>query len=217
MQLEMTPELAELRAALRRFTTEVLEPLALEIDQTGEVPARAWDVMRAQGYLGMRMPAQYGGGDVDLSTYCLALEEFSRSHRVFTLMLDATSGLNPIAIAKFGTPLQQEQYLHGLCTGRLLASFALTEPGAGSDAQAISTKAEKTLTGWRLNGRKHYISGAHQADVLLVMAVNDSEKRSRGGISAFLVDQGTPGLTVTRVDTTIGSDPIKICELTFED
>jgi len=217
MQLDITPELAELRAALRRFTTEVLEPLALEIDQTGEVPTKAWDVLRAQGYLGMRMPAQFGGGDVDLSTYCLALEEFSRSHRIFTLMLDATSGLNPIAIAKFGTPAQQERYLDGLCTGRLLASFALTEPGAGSDAQAISTKAEKTLTGWRLNGRKHYISGAHQADVLLVMAVNDAEKRSRGGISAFLVDQGTPGLTITRVDTTIGSDPIKICELTFED
>ena len=104
MQLEITPELAELRAALRRFTTEVLEPLALEIDQTGEVPTMAWDIMRAQGYLGMRMPAQFGGGDVDLSTYCLALEEFSRSHRIFTLMLDATSGLNPIAIAKFGTP-----------------------------------------------------------------------------------------------------------------
>ena len=149
MQLEITPELAELRAALRRFTTEVLEPLALEIDQTGEVPTRAWDVMRAQGYLGMRMPAQFGGGDVDLSTYWLALEEFSRSHRIFTLMLDATSGLNPIAIAKFGTPAQQERYLNGLCSGRLLASFALTEPGAGSDAQAISTKAEKTLTGWR--------------------------------------------------------------------
>ncbi len=217
MQLEITPELAELRSAMRRFTTEVLEPIAVEIDRTGEVPDRAWDLMRAQGYLGMRMPTHFGGGEVDLSTYCLALEELSRSHRYFTLMLDATSGLNPIAISKFGTPAQQDKYLEGLCTGRLLASFALTEPGAGSDAQAISTKAEKITTGWRLNGRKHYISGAHQADVILVMAVNDVEKRSRGGISAFLVDKGTPGMTITRVDTTIGSDPIKICEITFED
>jgi acyl-CoA dehydrogenase len=217
MQLEINPELAELRAALRRFTDHTLEPIALEIDRTGEVPAQALNVLREQGYLGMRLPTEYGGGGFDLLTYCLALEEFSRSHRMFTLLLDGTSGLNPIAIAKFGTPEQKQKYVAGLASGALTASFALTEPEAGSDSQAIRMRADRRDGGWLLNGRKHFISGAHRADVVLVMAVNDAQKRARGGITAFLVDRGTPGFAVTRVETTIGSDPIKIAELTFED
>jgi acyl-CoA dehydrogenase len=217
MQLEITPELAEVRAVLRRFTAEKLEPLALEIDRTGEVPQAAVDLLRKHGYLGMRLPAEYGGGGFDLSTYCLALEEFSRSHRMYTLLLDATSGLNPIAIANYGTPEQKQKYVAGLANGTLSASFGLTEPEAGSDSQAMRTRAEKKDGGWVLNGRKHFISGAHRADVVLVMAVNDPAKRARGGITAFLVERGTPGFSVTRVDGTIGSEAIKLAELSFDD
>ena len=215
--IEITPELAEMRASVRRFTTDKLEPIARAIDKTGTVPDGTIELLREHGYLGMRMSAEFGGGACDLATYCLVLEEFSRSHRVFTLIMDASSGLNPIAIARFGSPAQKANYLPGLCSGSLLAAFALTEPGAGSDAQSITTRATRSDGGWILNGRKHYISGAHVADVLLVMAVSDSSKRARGGITAFLVDRGTPGLTISRVDTTIGSDPIKLAELTFED
>jgi len=217
MRLEITPELAEVRAALRKFTSEKLEPLALEIDRTGAVPQAAVDLLREQGYLGMRLPSEHGGGGFDLMTYCLALEEFSRSHRMFTLLLDATSGLNPIAIAKFGTDAQKKKYVAGLANGTLRASFGLTEPGAGSDSQAMKTKAERKPGGWVLNGRKHYISGAHEADVVMVMAVTDAAKRGRGGITAFLVEKGTPGFNVTRVDTTIGSEAIKLAELTITD
>ena len=217
MQLEINPELAQLRLALRRFTDEVLEPLALEIDRTGQVPDRAVEVLRDHGYLGMRLPQVFGGGGHDLSTYCLVLEEFSRSHRVFTLILDGSSGLNPIAIANFGSAAQQEKYVAALASGRMTASFALTEPEAGSDSQAMRTRAVRCDGGWRLNGRKHWISGAHAADVVLVMAVNDPALRAKGGITAFLVDKGTPGFDVTRVDTTIGSEAIKLAELTFED
>ena len=217
MQLEITPELAEVRTALRRFATEKLEPLALEIDRTGDVPPAAVELLRKHGYLGMRLPAEYGGGGFDLSTYCLALEEFSRSHRMYTLLLDATSGLNPIAIANYGTPEQKQKYVAGLANGTLSASFGLTEPEAGSDSQAMRTRAEKKDGGWVLNGRKHFISGAHRADVVLVMAVNDPAKRARGGITAFLVERGAPGFNVTRVDGTIGSEAIKLAELSFDD
>ena len=164
----------------------------------------------------MRLPAEYGGGGFDLPTYCLALEEFARSHRMFTLLLDATSGLNPIAIARYGSDAQKKKYVAGLANGTLSASFGLTEPEAGSDSQAMKTKAEKRDGGWVLNGRKHYISGAHKADVVMVMAVNDAAKRARGGITAFLVERGTPGFNVTRVDTTIGSEAIKLAELSIE-
>ena len=215
--LEITPELAEVRAAMRRFATERLEPIAEEIDRTGEVPAQAVAALRDQGYLGMRLPAEYGGGDFDLATYCLALEEFARSHRVFTLLLDASSGLTPIAIARAGTAGQKRKYVPGLAAGSMTASFALTEPEAGSDSAAIRTRAVRGDGGWILNGRKQYISGAHRADVVLVIAVTDPARRARGGITAFLVDRGTPGFTVTRVDTTIGSEAIKLADLAFDD
>ena len=145
MQLEITPELAEVRAALRKFATEKLELLALEIDRTGEVPPAALELLRSHGYLGMRLPEEYGGGGFDLATYCLALEEFSRSHRVFTVLLDATSGLNPIAIANYGTPEQKRKYIAGLANGTLYACFGLTEPEAGSDSQAIRTRDRKSV------------------------------------------------------------------------
>src|SRR5258706_3758783 len=217
MKMDMTMVLVELRPQVRRFVMEQLEPIALEIDRTGELPPRAFDLMRENGYLGMRLPAEFGGGGHDLLTYCLVMEEVARSHRVFTLVLDATSGLNPIAIARHGTPAQKQKYVAKLADGTLYASFALTEPEAGSDSQAIRTKAEKRDGGWVLNGRKHFISGAHRADVVMVMAVNDAQKRGRGGITAFLVDKGTPGFTVTRIDTTIGSEAIKLAELTIDD
>ena len=215
--LEITPDLAEVRSAMRRFATERLEPLAEEIDRTGDIPEAAITLLRDQGYLGMRLPAEYGGGEFDLATYCLALEEFARSHRVFTLILDATSGLTPIAIARSGSVEQKRKYVRGLATGTLNASFALTEPEAGSDAAAIRTRATRGDGGWILNGRKQYISGAHRADVVLVIAVTDPAKRARGGITALLVDRGTPGFTVTRVDTTIGSEAIKLADIAFED
>jgi acyl-CoA dehydrogenase len=213
----MTPELAEVRSALRKFTREQLEPIALEIDRVGAIPQSAWDLMRDAGYLGMQLPEEFGGGGFDMMTYCLALEEFSRSSRVFTMLLDYTSGLGPLGIARHGTDAQKKKYLPKLADGTWKCAFGLTEPGAGSDSANIATTAKRGDGGWIINGRKHYISGGNSADVVVVMAVTDPQKRARGGIGAFLVDKGTPGFTVTRTDTTIGSDAIKLGELTFED
>lgn len=217
MQIEINEDLRELRAALRRFATERLEPIAIEIDRTGEIPESARATLREHGYLGMRLPVEFGGGGLDLATYCLALEEFARVHRVFTLLLDGSSGLNPTAISRFGTDAQKRAYVSGLADGSLTAAFALTEPEAGSDSQAIRTRAERRDGGWVLNGVKHYISGGHRADLVLVMALTDPAKRARGGITAFLVDRSAPGFSVSRIDTTIGSDAIKLAELSFED
>ena len=217
MRIEASPELAELRGPIRRFVMEQLEPIAARIDAEGEIPDVAWDLMRGQGWLGMLLAEADGGGGADLPTYCLVMEEVARSHRCFTLLLDATSGLTPIAIARHGAPAQKDRWLKGLATGRLRAAFGLTEPGAGSDAAAITTRATKVDGGWKIEGRKQWISGGHAADVVMVMAVTDPAKRARGGIGAFLVPRGTPGFDVTRIDTTIGSEAIKLGELTFTD
>jgi acyl-CoA dehydrogenase len=217
MRLEPSEELAELRGQVRRFVEDKLDPIAAEIDRSGEVPDAAWTLLREQGWLGLLLPAEAGGGGADLMTYCLVMEEVARSHRVFTLILDATSGLTPLGILHHGSPAQKDRWLRGLTEGTLRAAFGLTEPDAGSDAAAMRTKAERVPGGWKINGRKHWISGGHVADVVMVMAVTDPEKRARGGIGAFLVERGTPGFEVTRVDTTIGSEAIKLGELTFTD
>ncbi|MDB5376105.1 MAG: acyl-CoA dehydrogenase [Rubritepida sp.] len=217
MRLEPSEELAELRGQVRRFVEDKLDPIAAEIDRSGEVPDVAWTLLREQGWLGLLLPAEAGGGGADLMTYCLVMEEVARSHRVFTLILDATSGLTPLGILHHGSQAQKDRWLRGLTEGTLRAAFGLTEPDAGSDAAAMRTKAERVPGGWKINGRKHWISGGHVADVVMVMAVTDPEKRARGGIGAFLVERGTPGFEVTRVDTTIGSEAIKLGELTFTD
>ncbi|HYZ33209.1 MAG TPA: acyl-CoA dehydrogenase family protein [Crenalkalicoccus sp.] len=217
MRLEPSEELAELRGQVRRFVEDKLDPIAAEIDRTGEVPDAAWTLLRKQGWLGLLLPAEAGGGGADLMTYCVVMEEVARSHRVFTLIMDATSGLTPLGILNHGSQAQKDRWLRGLTDGTLRAAFGLTEPDAGSDAASMRTRAERVPSGWKINGRKHWISGGHAADVVMVMAVTDPEKRAHGGIGAFLVERGTPGFEVTRVDTTIGSEAIKLGELTFTD
>ncbi|MDB5726737.1 MAG: acyl-CoA dehydrogenase [Novosphingobium sp.] len=216
MTITLRPELEEMRASLRKFATEKLEPLALQMDETDELPAEAIPLLAEGGYLGMRLPAANGGLEVGLSTYCLVLEEFGRVHRVFTTTVAASSGIAPSAIAHLGTPEQQHRYLDGVTQGKKRGAFALTEPEAGSDSAAMRTRAIRTDGKWVLNGRKHYISGGHTADFVVVMAVTDPEKRSRGGITAFVVEKGTPGFEVSRVDKTMGS-VVRVAELTFTD
>ena len=217
MTTDLTPELSEFRRAVREFTSGELAHWAEEIDKIGEIPAGLWDTFAKHGYHGMRLPPEYGGAGLGLFQYCLAMEEFSRSHRVFTIAANFTSGMTPIAVARHGTGEQKDKYLRGFSSGRYKAAFALTEPGGGSDPASMTTRAVRRGDKWVINGRKHFISGGHMADVALVIAVTDPEKRARGGITAFLVDKGTPGFNVTRVDMTIASDAIKLAELTFED
>jgi acyl-CoA dehydrogenase len=217
LDVELSDELRAMRDAVRSFVTKELEPWAKEIDRIGDFPPGLIEVMQKNGYCGMRLPVEYGGGGLSLFQYCIAMEEFSRLHRAFTIAANYSSGMTPMAITRHGTPEQKEKYLRGFAAGKLKSAFALTEPEAGSDPAGMRTRAEKRGDKWVLNGRKHYISGGHVADVIMVMAVTDPEKRARGGITAFLVDRDTPGFAVTRVDTTIATDAIKLAELTFED
>jgi acyl-CoA dehydrogenase len=217
MDTALTPELRELRQAVREFTSGELTRWAEVIDATGTIPDELWELFGRQGYHGMRLPQEYGGAGLNVVEYCLTMEEFSRVHRAFTIMSNYTSGMTPIAIARHGTKAQHDKYLRGFSSGKLKAAFALTEPGGGSDPASMSTFAERKGDRWVLNGRKHFISGGHVADCIMVIAVTDKEKRARGGITAFLVDKDTPGFSVRRVETTIASDVIKLAELAFED
>jgi len=216
MDTNLTPELRELRQSVRDFTSGELTKWAKVIDRTGAIPDELWELFGKQGYHGMRLPTEYGGAGLSVIEYCLTMEEFSRCHRAYTIMSNFTSGMTPIAIARHGTPEQKKKYLTAFAAGKFKAAFALTEPGGGSDPASMTTRAEKRGDRWILNGRKHYISGGHEADVIMVIAVTDREKRQHGGITAFLLDKDTPGFSVTRVETTIASEVIKLAELSFD-
>ena len=217
MKFELSPELTQMRDALRKFVKAELEPLEDTIDRTGELPPHLLPLLGKHGYLSMRLPVAVGGAGMGLFPYGLMLEEFSRSHRIFGLIAGGGGGLTPIAISRHGTDAQKRNYLAGLMDGSKRTAFALTEPAAGSDNSAMTTRGDKVDGGWVLNGRKHYINGAHDADFIVVIAITDPVKRTRGGVTAFLVDKGTPGFNITRVDTTMGSDVIKLAEIEFTD
>ena len=215
--MKLEPEYELLRDNLRKFTRKELDPWVYTIEEKGEVPAEVVDLLARHGYLGMRLDTSLGGAGAGLFAYCLTLEEFSRSHRIFTLIVLGTSGLAAISIARHGTPAQRQKYLPGMVQGKIASSFALTEPDAGSDPAGMKTHARKVDGGWLLNGGKHYISNGHRADFVVVMAVTNPDKRAGGRVSAFLVDRGIPGFSVPRVERTMASDSIQLAELTFKD
>jgi len=216
MKSDLSPELEELRAAVRKFAQHELEPLARQMDTTGVLPDEVLPLLARQGYLSVRLPESVGGMGMGLMPYCVMLEELSGTHRAFGQLAFAGGGMTPIAIAHHGTEEQRRKYLPGLINGTLRTAFALTEPAAGSDNSAMKTRADKVDGGWLLNGLKHYINGAHVADFVMVMAITDPVKRTRGGVTAFLVDRGTPGFEITRVDQAIGSSH-NLAEITFSD
>ena len=150
---------------MRRFTSEKLEPLALQIDRTGEVPQGAVDLLREQGYLGMRLPSEYGGGDPDLPTYCLALEEFARSHRCTRILLDATSASIRLPSRATAATHRRKGTSPASPTARSAPPSASPSP-ARAPARPAASRSMKTR----------------------------AEKRD-GGITAFLVEKGTPGST----------------------
>ena len=111
MDVELNDELRAMREAVRKFVSKELAPWALEIDKSGEIPQGCIDVMQKNGYCGMRLPTEYGGGGLSLFQYCIALEEFSRLHRAFTIAANYSSGMTPMAITRHGTPEQKEKFL----------------------------------------------------------------------------------------------------------
>jgi acyl-CoA dehydrogenase len=217
LDMEIRPELAEMRREVRRFVEGELQSFAAELDRGGDYPAGLTSALARQGFLGLRLAEEHGGAAMGLAQYCLVQEELARGHPMFPVLVASSSGLTPMAIQRHGTPEQKARYLPPLPRGESRTAFALSEPEAGSDAGAIRTRAQKRDGGWVISGRKQYISNADVADLFLVMAVTDPQKRGRGGVTGFLVERGTPGLAVGRVDRTMGTDAWTVSEVAFDE
>jgi alkylation response protein AidB-like acyl-CoA dehydrogenase len=176
-----------------------------------------WPLFRKLGELGLAaipFPAEYGGGGLDYSSYVVVLEELSRLETNLGGVL-AVHGLPQLIINQFGTPEQKRKYLPALARAEILGAFALTEPHAGSDAQAISTRAELTGDGYILRGQKIWITHGGEADLYIVMAVTEKGKGAKG-ISAFIVEKGAPGLAFGKRERPMGL-PHFVREVFFED
>jgi acyl-CoA dehydrogenase len=218
-------ELIDLRESLTDFIEREVRPVEegyrQEIQETGTFEAykdeRAKMRKRSAelGFFGLHMPEEVGGGGLSYLGQVLLHEAVSRSGlllAMFESIFPVVTGPTPIYMDC--TQEQREKYLYPLMASDKATCFALSEPGAGSDAQRIQTKAVLDGDGWVIDGRKHFISGGEVADFALVFAVTDAQKRAQGGVTAFLVDADTPGYEVTRIQRTMSpwQNP---AELTF--
>jgi acyl-CoA dehydrogenase len=225
--VDLPAELVELRTSLRSFIDREVRPV--EDSHRAEMQERStFEGMREErrrlrarsaelGFWTAHMPESVGGGGLSYLGQVLLHEEVYRTGVVlaaFESILPVVSGPAPIHVDC--TPDQRERYLDPLMRGEAVTCFALTEPGAGSDATSIEARAERRGANWVINGRKHFITGGDVADFALVFAVTDRDKRAQGGITGFFVDRGTPGFAATRVQRTMSpwQNP---SELTFED
>ncbi len=215
MEIELTEEHQLLRDTVRRFAAEVVAPRAKEIDASGEFPRAFFDQAGELGLAGVGIPEEHGGAGMDTISYCLAIEEVSRVCASSGVILSVNNSLVCDPILAFGTEEQKREILAPLAAGEKLGCFALTEPGAGSDAAALRTTAKRDGDDYLLDGNKVFITNGTDADVALIFATVDPEKKHKG-ITAFLVDTSTPGYSHGHHEVKLGVNASGTTELVFD-
>jgi alkylation response protein AidB-like acyl-CoA dehydrogenase len=199
MEFSLSDEQRELKAAATAFARANLNHDLAKREEAGEFSMAAWQACAQFGIQGLPIPTELGGGGSDIMTTVLIMEAlgYGCHDNGLIFSLNAQLWSLEVPLVKFGTPAQKQAYLPGLMSGELIGAHAMTEPDSGSDAFSMRTRAERQGDFYLLNGTKMYITNAPVADVVLVFASHPDRSRLTG-ISAFLIDKGTPGLTVTR-------------------
>ncbi len=216
MDFQLTEEHEMIRRMVREFVDKEIAPRAEAIDETDEFP---WDIfhkMGQVGLLGLPLPEAYGGSGGDYLGLVIALEEVARASGSVAIVFDAHTSLCCEPIYLFGTQEQKQQYLVPLACGDKIGAFGLTEPQAGSDAGATRTRAVRDGDEWIINGQKIFITNGSIADVVVITAKTDPARGTRG-ISAFIVEKGTPGFQTGRDEKKMGLKGSVTSELFFED
>ncbi len=217
LNFEFTDEQKEIRAMVREFAQSEILPLVEEAEKNEKFPVEIMPKLGELGLLGIVFPEEYGGIGENKITECVFIEEMSKVSAGITASINAHADLSCFPILKFGTDEQKEKYLPRAIAGEIIGSYAITEPGTGSDAANLSSRAErKEGGGWILNGRKNFITNGTICDFCIVAAYTDKSKRG-SGISVFIVDRDTPGFEVTRKLEKMGHRSSDTAELVFED
>ncbi|MBC8263489.1 MAG: acyl-CoA dehydrogenase [Anaerolineales bacterium] len=216
MDLRLTEEHKMIRKMVRQFAEKEVAPIAAEMDEKGEVPFENIKKMGELGLLGLTVSEDYGGAGMDTVSYCIAIEEISKACASTAIVMAVQNSLVCHGIERFGTEDQKQRFLTPLAEGKLIGAFALTEPEAGSDAGA--QKMTMVLDGneYIVNGTKTFITNGGFADVIVLFGMTDKSQGHRG-ITALLVDKGTPGFSVGKEEEKLGIRASDTSELVFED
>ena len=202
--------------SLSRFVRERLVPAENEVAETDEIPAGIVGEMRELGLFGLSIPEEYGGLGLTMEEEVLAAFEIARTSPAFRSLIGTNNGIGSQGLIIDGTDEQKHYYLPKLASGELIASFALTEPGSGSDAASLRTTAVRDGDHYVINGTKRFITNAPEAGIYTVMARTNPEIKGASGISAFIVEKGTPGLSLGKIDKKMGQKGAHTCDVIFE-
>ncbi|MFJ8258948.1 acyl-CoA dehydrogenase [Peribacillus asahii] len=215
MKLQFTEEQQMMRNMVRDFAREHISPFVANMEN-GEFPREVLYKMGELGLMGIPIPEKYGGAEMDFMSYIIAIHEISKVSPTVGVILSVHTSVGTNPIVYFGTEEQKQHYVPKLASGEWLGAFCLTEPSAGSDAASLKTKAVKEGDHYRINGSKVFITNAGEADVYIVFASTDPSKGSKG-ISAFIVEKGTPGLVFGKDEHKMGLHGSRTLQLSFED
>jgi len=208
---------AQLTDTIERFVTGRLIPLEASVAENDKIPDEVVDEMRELGLFGMAIPEDYDGLGLSVEEEVRVGMLLGLTSPVFRSAFGTNNGIGSQGIVMDGTEEQKRKYLPKLATGEMIGSFALTEPDAGSDAASLRTTARMDGNGYVLNGTKRFITNAPSADIFTVMARTDAENKGAGGISAFLVEAATPGISLGNPYRKMGQQGAPVCDVIFED
>ena len=215
MDLSLSEDQQLLRRSIREFAETEIRPHIREWDEAQHFPSELLPKLAALGLMGIQFPEEYGGSGMSAVDYCICIEELARVDPSVALSVAAHNGLGAAHIAMFGTEDQKRTYLVPLAKGERLAAWGLTEAQSGSDAAAMRTAAVRQGGGWVINGSKQFITHGRYGDTMVVVAVTDRSKGNRG-ISAFIVERGTPGFKPGKKEDKLGMRASETSEVIFE-
>ncbi len=209
--------LQQLLATLERFVSERLVPLEAQIAEEDHIPEEVVAEMRSLGLFGMTIPEEYGGLGLNTLEECRAIMVLGNTAPAFRSVFGTNNGIGSQGLVMDGTEEQKAHYLPKMATGEIIGAFALTEPDAGSDSGSVQTSAKADGDEFVLNGTKRYITNAPQAQLFTVFARTDPREKGSRGVSAFLVDADTPGITLGAKNRKMGQQGAHVCDVIFDD
>ncbi|MEO0113273.1 MAG: acyl-CoA dehydrogenase [candidate division WOR-3 bacterium] len=216
MDFELNENQKLIQDTARRFAQEKIEPIASEIDKTGEFPHEIIKEMAELGLMGMIIPEEYGGAGLDFTSLAITVEEISKASGSVGVIMAVNNSLCAYPILAFGNEQQKKKYLPLLATGKALGAFALTEPNVGSDPAHLESTIKDMGDYFLLNGTKRFITNGGEAKIFIVFATIDKEKEHKG-ICALIVERDFEGFSIGKHEDLMGLRSTANCELIFED
>jgi alkylation response protein AidB-like acyl-CoA dehydrogenase len=216
MRFDLTDEQAAIQAMAREFAESEIRPIAMEIDRDARFPHETVKRMGELGLMGIAVPERWGGAGSDMVSYVVALEEIARVCASHAVVMSVNNSLYGFPVLTYGTDAQRERFLKPVAAGQTHGCFALTEPQAGSDARNQATLARRDGSDYVITGRKMFITNGREASFALVFAQTDVAAEKRG-ITAFIVEKGTPGFAVSKTEDKLGIRASDTAELVFDE